>query len=294
MNLEELKNISDCRLYEDIDLARFTTIRIHVKGSLVSISTIEALKKVILLLKKNNVRYHIVGLGANQVLINTKDVLFIKLDFSFNEEDITIKKLYFPASVTLARLSKLAKRMHLGGWEIFTGIPASLGGAIAMNAGTRLGEMKDLVKKVDVLTADGDLKTIEGEYLKFSYRNNLFLNAGDIIVGAELSFKEIDENIDKKIDEYLLYRSKTQPLSSKNCGCVFKNPSPLIPAGKVIDELGLKGEEYKGLKISEVHGNFIENIHDASALDFYDFVHEIKRIVKEKRGIEFEFEVKLI
>lgn len=294
MMLEKLSTFPDVKLFENASLVRFTTMRMQVSGNLIEISTIKALKEVISFLTLNQVRYHLVGLGANQVFINTKDIIFIKLCFDFDDEKLDLNHLYFPASITLNKLTKIAKKHFLEGWEVFTGIPASLGGAIAMNAGTRLGEIKDLVEEVDVLKKNGEVRNLKKEDLKFIYRGNSFLEEGDVIVGAKLSYSSINEEVVKKIDNYLDYRSKTQPLNTKNCGCIFKNPSPGLPAGKIIDELGLKGKEYKGLRISLIHGNFIENFDNAKASDFYDFVQEIKKIVKDKLGIEFEFEVKLI
>lgn len=287
-------NIKDIRFEKNVNLSRFTTIRINVTGDIAIVSSKEALKNLLLHLKKIKVNYHMIGHGANQVLLNTEAKLFIKLDFPIGEEEINLKEIYLPASISLNRMTKMAKKYNLGGWEIFTGIPASLGGAIAMNAGTRLGEIKEIIKAVEVIDQAGDIFWLAKDELAFEYRGNKFLKTGDIIIGAKLIYKEIDPNIGMKIDDYLKYRMQTQPLNTKNCGCVFKNPSPDMPAGKIIDELGLKGLKYKSLTISELHGNFIENSGDASAEDFLTFVNEIKERVKRERGIEFEFEVKLI
>ena len=289
-----MEAIKDIKFEENVNLARFTTIRIYITGDIATVYTKSALKELLAYLNKVKRPYHLIGWGANQVLINTKSKLFIKLDFPFDEESFDLNDIYLPASISLNRMIKLAKKYSLGGWEVLTGIPASLGGAIAMNAGTRLGEIREIIKAVEVMNQAGEIFWIEGEALKFEYRGNKFLKSGDIILGAKLNFKNQDKEITQKIEEYLQYRMKSQPLSSKNCGCVFKNPSPDQPAGKIIDELGLKGITYKSLSISQLHGNFIENAGDATAEDFLTFVNQIKARVKEERGIEFEFEVKLI
>lgn len=295
MNLNGLQLISDVELFENINLSRFLTIRINSIGTIAIVKTLSALKELVLKLRENKISYHVVGLGSNQILLNTDNVFFIKLQFKEDgKEIININDLYFDASTTLVKLLKIAKTYHLGGWELMSGIPASLGGAIAMNAGTSLGEMKDIVLSIDILKESGNVVTVSNPEFGFVYRGNSYLKKGDIIIGSRLGYKSIDESVGFKIDSYLAHRAQTQPLSTKNCGCVFKNPSPDMPAGKLIEILGLKGLSYKGLRISSVHGNFIEHVGGATPEDFKSFVEDIQKRIFEKSGIKIELEVKLI
>jgi UDP-N-acetylmuramate dehydrogenase len=198
-----------------------------------------------------------------------------------------------PASLGINYLTSHAVKFGLKGWEVFTGIPASLGGAIFMNAGTNLGEIGPLMKKVKIVSSDGSLREEVMNEKSFTYRHNHFLKDGDVIVGATMFHRGIDPAISIKIKEYLEYRKKTQPLATKNCGCVFKNPHKELQAGRLIDLMGLKGLQVGGLRISPKHANFIENTTSSNWDQFESLVKIIKSNMDHFYGIEFELEVKI-
>src|SRR5690606_27919496 len=104
------------------------------------------------------------------------------------------------------------------GWEVFSGIPASLGGAIFMNAGTGLGEICEIVDSVRVMDREANIREVTKNNLKFSYRHNHFIEPGEIIISAKLINKGLDEKIGEKIKDYLDFRKNTQPLNTKSCG----------------------------------------------------------------------------
>jgi len=296
MNLtEELSKISDLVFSQNIDLTSFTTFRLSSVGDLLEIKSVEALRKVLPLLKKYQKDYLVVGWGANQILPQVCDKIIIHLDFP---SDASYLESYrdeydLPASIGLNHLTSHAVKFGLKGWEVFTGIPASLGGAIYMNAGTNLGEIGNLVKKVKIVTPTGDIREDLIDQNSFSYRHNHFVKSGEVIVGAVLGHDGRDDSIPAKIKEYLEYRKKSQPLTTKNCGCVFKNPRPGFQAGRLIDQLGLKGLSRGSLKISEKHANFMENSGFSSWDDFKSLVDIIKFEMDVFYGIEFELEVKI-
>lgn len=127
----------------------------------------------------------------------------------------------------------------------------------------------------------------------FSYRHNHFVKPGEVIVEATLTHFGVDETIPQKIKDYLEYRKRTQPLATKNCGCVFKNPAKELQAGRLIDLLGLKGFAVGPLRISPKHANFMENTGGANWDHFSSLLEVIQVEMDHFYGIEFELEVKI-
>lgn len=296
MNIKEkLANIEGCEFFPDHDLTSFTTMRLTSRGDLLEVLTVAALQKILPLLKEHQIDYLIVGWGANQILPDHCEKLVIHLKFSFDSSYLNeVREEYvLPASLGINHLTSHAVKFGLLGWEVFTGIPASLGGAIFMNAGTNLGEIGSLVKSVQLVTPDGHLKNVIINKESFSYRHNHFVEKGDVIVGAVLIHRGTDEAISTKIKDYLEYRKKTQPLATKNCGCVFKNPHRELQAGRLIDLMGLKGLSIGGLRVSPKHANFIENRGSSNWDQFQTLVNIIKTNMDMFYGIEFELEVKI-
>src|SRR5690606_29254434 len=148
----------DVQLLLHTNLKKYTTYKLEVVGDIAFCKSIPALKSLIVLLNKHNYAYNMVGWGANQVLANTKDVLFIKLDFPAPTAELSQarEKYYLPASTPLNVLTSHAQKFGIKGWEVFTGIPAALGGAIYMNAGTGLGGICQVVESVEILTPTGE------------------------------------------------------------------------------------------------------------------------------------------
>jgi UDP-N-acetylmuramate dehydrogenase len=287
---KEILDNNDIEFRENTDLTNFSTIKLKAQSNLFIVKTIEGLKVLTKYLLDNNYEYTLLGLGANQVLNNKSTYIKLKLDKS-NNLDTYQKEYYLSASVNLNQMSSCARKFNLDGWQVITGIPATLGGAIAMNAGTRVGEIKDIVKSIDILRSNNEVETIINNPNLFKYRGNNFLNAGDIIIGATLVHNGQKEGVKEEITEYLNKRKIDQPWGTANCGCVFKN-SKDISAGKAIDLLGLKGYEYKGLKISTVHANYIENTN-GSYEDFKELVEFINSKLESFFGYKFELEVKI-
>lgn len=294
MDWPEKLNIQGVEIRHKINLERYTTIKLANTGSIAIVKSLDALRNLIQKLNNLSARYHLVGWGSNQVLHHCDDTLFIKLDFAFDRNLLKEKKERYdlPASVPINSMSSAAIKLGLKGWEVFTGIPASLGGAIFMNAGTSLGEISELVESVTVLRPTGEVYIYETEELKFSYRKNHFIGAGEIIVSAVLRHKGFDNSLGQQINDYLDYRKNTQPLTTKNCGSVFKNLEN-FRAGQTIDSLGLKGFGSENIIVSYKHANFIENIAEASSEDFKLLIERLKEEIERFSGLEFELEVKI-
>lgn len=298
MILKEAFNFPDVLFEENKDLKKFSTMRLNAVGDLITVKTIEALKKTIKILKSNNVEYRVLGWGANVLLPERSEMPYIQLDFDFDKSQLENPRdeYLLPASVSLATLTSHANKFGLKGWEVFTGIPASLGGALFMNAGTNLGEIGTLVTEVKLVTAEGEEKVIKIDNSSFSYRQNHFVNKGDVIVEARLKHYGLDPAISKKIKEYLEMRTRTQPLKEWTCGCTFKNYQDLdrdvtCRAGQFIDIVGLKGFTYKNLQISPKHANFLENKGDSTAADVLAMIGILQKELKLQFGVSFSPEV---
>jgi UDP-N-acetylmuramate dehydrogenase len=297
MNLpESIYNIKNVTIHKDVNLSKFTTIRLKNIGSIAIVESTDSLVLLLSELNGHKIQYHLVGWGANQIIHNSDDTLFVNLKFEFDRSYLEeVRNEYrLPASVPLNMLTSHAQKFGLKGWEVFTGIPASLGGAIFMNAGTGLGEIGELVKEVTLLKRSGELKVLSRGEIEFSYRKNHFVEDGDVIIEAVLTHKGVDKEISNHIKEYLEYRKKTQPITTKNCGCVFKNFDTNHRAGHYIELVGLKGLSLNGLQVSNVHANFIENKETyASSDDFVKLVNLLQSELELQTGIKFELEAKV-
>jgi UDP-N-acetylmuramate dehydrogenase len=197
------------------------------------------------------------------------------------------------AGCPLSELVSLAVREALAGMEFCAGIPGSVGGAIRMNAGAYGGEIKDIVESVNLLDASGRIRTAARKKLPFAYRT-LDLPAETIIIGAAFRLRRGEtEKISGRVREIIGMRREKHPLEFRNAGSVFKNPQD-CPAGRLIEEAGLKGVRIGDAQISEKHGNFIVNRGMATAADLLSLVALIKQRVFEKTGHALETEVQII
>lgn len=289
---DEIRQIQNIEIRENYDLSNIMTMRIRAQGHFIVVRSVEALSILIKKLNQKRILYRLVGLGANQVLKSSKEIIYLRLKFQEVDSLNEFKNIYkVSASTPLNKLTSLAKKFNLDGWQCLTGIPASLGGAICMNAGTRIGEIKDILVDVTILRKEGNIENIKIEDKHFSYRKNHFLNNGDIILEARLKHFGSRLGVKEEISDYLEKRKADQPWGTNNCGCVFKNTEN-ISAGMAIDLLKLKGKKYKGMKISDIHANFIENT-DGDYESFVEFVKYIQYQLKLFCGEKFELEVKI-
>lgn len=296
--LELLKkdlDLTEIDILENVNLEKYTTIKLGRVGHLLIVKSTNSLSFLVKYLSAKKMKYHLIGWGSNQVIVNTADCLFIKLEFQFDRAYLkSPKKEYtLPASIAINALTSHATKFGVLGWEVFTGVPASLGGAIAMNAGTSLGEICELVKDIQIMDFNGEIRNYLPSENSFSYRKNHFLKSGDIIVSATLISKGFDEYQGQKIKDYLEYRKSTQPLTTKNCGSVFKNPKNDLKAGIAIDTVGLKEFGFEKLKVTRKHGNFIENSGNQDSTDFIVLTETLIEELERYTGVKFELEVKI-
>jgi UDP-N-acetylmuramate dehydrogenase len=200
--------------------------------------------------------------------------------------------LYAEGGVGMPTLIGYAIRRSLSGLEWGAGIPGTVAGCVVMNAGTRLGEMKDSVKAVRMVDPRGRVVDIPAADIPFSYRK-AHLPRG-IVAGVWLQLKPgAHDQIEKTVKDYLQYRKNTQPLTLPSAGCVFKNP-PQDSAGRLVDAAGLKGARVGDAQVSEKHANFVVNVGHARAADVLALIRKVRAGVKKASGVTLELELKVV
>jgi len=200
--------------------------------------------------------------------------------------------LYVEGGVGMPRLLKYALQRKLAGLEFAAGIPGTLAGSVVMNAGTRTGEMQDVVERVRMVTPAGEIRELSAEEVGFEYRRTRLPRG--IVAGAWLRLRwDPKSRMDVAIKESLRRRKATQPLALPNAGCVFKNPGG-DPAGLLIEAVGLKGAQIGDAQVSTLHANFIVNRGRATARDVLSLIRKVGQTVEEKAGVTLQLEVKIV
>jgi len=196
--------------------------------------------------------------------------------------------------VKLSYLAKFVARYGLTGIEKFVGIPGSVGGSVAMNAGAEGAEISQVLRRIKFMTLDGEIKTYSKSEMVFAYRKTSFPSKDGIVIEAELDLEKGKiSDIHREMDKYLSRRGSTQPLTMPNSGSIFKNPDG-EKAGRLIESAGLKGCRIGGASVSIKHANFIVNKGGALAEDVIRLIKHIQSVVEEKSGVKLEQEIIVI
>lgn len=294
--LNELKKKNIGKILENISLKEYTTYKIGgVAKALIIPKNEEELVSLLKYIKSNNIKYIILGNGSNVIFSdNTFDGIIIKLD-SLDKIELNNTTLTVGAGVSLMKVANRMCRQGLTGLEFATGIPGTIGGAIYMNAGAYKSDMGYIVKKVKVLTPDFRIITMVNREMNFHYRTSFLKeNKGYICLEVTMKLNKGNKSIiEEVIKERKLRRMESQPLEYPSAGSVFRNPENNF-AGKLIEDLGLKGLIKGGAQISEKHANFIINREHAKAKDIYDLISFIKEAVKDRYDIELKEEQEFI
>ncbi len=295
----ELAKICNSILF-DISISSYTTFK--VGGNVEALCDVREMKELIELVRylyKKDIPYAIIGNGSNVLVSDTGfDGVIVRLKGKFEKIDKPVVDdkgvvLNIGAGATIPQLLRYCIKNGLGGAEFLAGIPGTIGGATAMNAGAFGEEIGKKIDQITMVTAHGDLVSKKGSELRFSYRD-MHIQPGSIITGVWLRLNHSDTGIVKKrISEHLRIRSQSQPLNYPSAGCIFKNPEG-HKAGKLIDEVGLKGKSRGGAMISQRHANFIINTGNAKTADIMALIRIIREEIKEKKGIELEPEIRFI
>lgn len=292
----ELEKLNLEKIEKDISLSTLTTYKTGGIAKLVVYpNNINNLKQMLKLIHKYNIKYFILGKGSN-TLFSDKEFngVIIKLD-KLNNFKIKQTEIYVESGMILSKLVQASVKNKLTGLEFAIGIPGTIGGAIYMNAGAYGKNMNNIVKSVIVLNEKFQIKEIPLEKLKFDYRYSIFQDNKNLIcVAANIKLEHGNhDEIASKIKENLLKRKNSQPLEYPSAGSVFRNPEGNY-AGKIIEELGLKGKNIGGAEISTKHANFIINKNNASSSDILNLIKLVQKEVKDKYKIDLKLEQQLV
>lgn len=294
--VEEIAARLNVRAERGRRFAELTSLR--VGGSIdwvISPETEEQAAAVVYALDEACVAWRALGSGSN-VLADDNDHHYVvvslkelKGEARFDGERVSVS-----AGYSLPRLCVEAARRGLAGIEGLGGIPGTVGGALWMNAGAYGHEIGVVTENVRV-AREGRVVEVPGEAVEWNYRHTSF-REGELLLGATLRLSPDDpEKIRGRMDEAKTKRLATQPHGARSAGCFFKNPpGSAVGTGRIIDEMGMKGERRGGARVSPVHANFIVTEgENAQAADALALAEEIRERVRREHGIELEYEVEL-
>lgn len=290
---ERLSSASVVRANEP--LAKRTTLRVGGPADVyVEPASEDDLAAVLKFCDEAGQKFFMLGRGSNLLVRDGgfRGVIICLAQPFFSRIEVLGKNLQCGAGAKLKSVAVEARRASLAGLEFLEGIPGSVGGALRMNAGAMGGEIFNNVGAIRFMDFSGKIRERSGDEMAATYRScdllktNIALSA--ILHGQPAAREEIEERM-KKFSEK---RWASQP-AAPSAGCMFKNPAT-IPAGKLIDELGLKGLRVGGAVVSAAHGNFLVNEGNATAREVLELIQSIKQRAKNARGIELHTEVEII
>ena len=264
---------------------------------------IEELQKLIRFLYEEKFPYDIIGNGTN-LLVSDAGVDHVVVEIGRALEGIELlpeanasdEKMYYIrvlAGTLLSKAAQFAATQELSGMEALRGIPGTLGGAVTMNAGAYGTEMKDVLYSVDVLTPDGELRTLTPAELALGYRHSVIPERGYVVVTATLALRKGNPaEIKARMADFQNRRKEKQPLDKASAGSTFKRPEGYF-AGKLIEDTGLRGFRHGGAQVSEKHCGFVINDGTARAADIYWLIGEVRKRVLMEQHVELTPEVKI-
>ena len=255
--------------------------------------TVEELAQVVGRCRDNEIPMHVLGKGAN-LLVDDAGVrgAVIHLGRGRFLETVGIEGgLRACAGSDMGKLVLRCVRSGLTGLECLAGIPGSVGGCVRMNAGGKFGDIGNVVESVEVMTESGEVFTRHRNELAFAYRSTNINSK--FILSADFRLAEEDpQRVLKQVKQIWIYKKNTQPMGSRNAGCVFKNPRGLS-AGALIDRAGLKGKRVGGAYVSDKHANFILGDAGARASDVLKLINLIREAVYKQQEVYLELEIEV-
>lgn len=217
----------------------------------------------------------------------------VKEQVNMTAADEKIYYLRVLAGTLLSKAAQFAATQELCGMEALRGIPGTIGGAVTMNAGAYGTEMKDVLHSVDVLTPEGELRTLTPAELALGYRHSVIPERGYVVVAATLALRKGDPaEIQARMADFQNRRKEKQPLDKASAGSTFKRPEGYF-AGKLIEDTGLRGFRHGGAQVSEKHCGFVINDGTARAADIYWLIGEVRKRVLLEQHVELTPEVKI-
>lgn len=276
-------------------MSRRTTLRVGGAADLfIEPDSEQDLAHVLAFCHRRQIPFFVLGRGSNLLVMDAgyRGAVISLSRPAFASVEIVESRMRCGAGARLKAIAVIAKQQSLTGVEFLEGIPGSLGGALRMNAGAMGGAIFDVVESVRAMSPDGGLREWTPSELKPAYRRCDVLRTHIALTAVLVCRPGSREEIDERMKTFSQKRWKSQP-AAPSAGCMFKNPTA-IAAGKLIDELNLKGLRVGGAVVSAEHGNFIVNDGGATARDILDLITEIRRRALVERGVELETEVQVL
>jgi UDP-N-acetylmuramate--L-alanine ligase/UDP-N-acetylenolpyruvoylglucosamine reductase len=294
---EKLKGIvgeeGDVRLYEP--LAKHTTLRVGGPAQFwVEPRTEAAFSELIRFCRNQNLPLFVIGRGSNLLVRDggIRGVVVHPSGGDFDKIEVSRSEITAGVGAKLKQIAYAGKAAGLGELEWMEGIPGEVGGALRMNAGAMGAQTFENVVRVRYLDEEGNAHEKTPAEMDVHYRHVATLEKNYAVSAVFKGTPAKADEIERRLDESQEKRRTTQP-AAKSAGCIFKNPTT-IPAGKLVDELGLKNTHVGHARVSEVHGNFIVNDGGASATEVLQLIAKIQETARTKRGIELETEVQIV
>ncbi|MBZ9636846.1 UDP-N-acetylmuramate dehydrogenase [Clostridium sp. FP1] len=260
---------------------------------LVTPEDIKEIQAIIKICKENGVKYYLIGNGSN-LLVKDGGIRGVVIKLSkIDKIEVEGNKIRAQSGATLYNVAEVALGSGLKGMEFASGIPGSIGGAAAMNAGAYDGEMSMVMESMLAIDNNGELLTLTKGEMELAYRSSAIFKYGYTVVSVTLNLQVGDMKVIKaRMDTLAKRRSDKQPLEYPSAGSTFKRPEGHF-AGKLIEDCGLKGTYVGGAQVSEKHSGFIINKKNASAKDILELIQLVQNQVKEKFGVQLHTEVKI-
>ena len=291
--LREVMGPGEVRLYEP--LSKHTTLRVGGPAQFwIEPETRSGLANVLEFCAAHRLPVMLVGRGSN-LLVRDGGISGVVIHLArgdFIALSVEETEIHAGAGVRLKQVSAAARNAGIGGFEWMEGIPGSVGGSLRMNAGAMGIETFERVVSVQVVSLRGEFETLRPDQMQVQYRNVPTLRDRYAVFAIFRGERACFDVIDQRLSESNYKRKTTQPIAS-SAGCIFKNPRE-CPAGKLVEELGLKNLRIGAARVSEIHGNFIVNDGGARAQDVLQLIGEIQLAAKEQRGIDLQTEVQIV
>jgi UDP-N-acetylmuramate dehydrogenase len=279
----------------DVDLSKTNWFRVGGKAQILFLPKDVADLMFFLATKSSDLPITILGVGSN-IIVRDGGVegVVIKLGGDFTKINHQDNLVTIGGSCLCYNAALYCRVNGLSGLEFLAGIPGSIGGAINMNAGCYNGDIASALVSATALDFDGKIIKLEHQDFGFKYRGSFLPKNLIFVEGVFKIEKSTPEAVGHKIAEFNRKRELTQPIRTKTGGSTFKNPVGDKKAWQLIDEAGCRGMKLGGAQISEQHCNFMINVNNATAKDLIDLGNLVIDRVKEKSGIELEWEIKIL
>lgn len=252
------------------------------------------LARVVKFANQENIPWMVLGNASNIIVRDGGIRGFVILCDKLNNVSVDGYTIEAEAGANLIETTRIALRHSLTGFEFACGIPGSIGGAVFMNAGAYGGEIAHILVSAQVLTKDGEIRTIDARDMRFGYRRSVLQETGEVVISAKFNLKPGDyEQIKNEMNRLNHLRELKQPLEYPSCGSVFKRPLGHF-AGQLIMEANLKGHRIGGVEVSTKHAGFMVNVNQGTAKDYEDLIADVIAKVKENSGVTLEPEVRII